>query len=104
MGSSADNTRVARLRRRAAEYLDAGQATAASVALEALLALQPDDDLARLDLALALLHLDRYRDAHAHALAASERHRANPALALPRLEALRVFAEHARHRRCGDAT
>lgn len=68
-----------------------------------MLAQAPDDDHARLDLALALLHLDRYRDAHAHTLAACERAAGDPSLALPRIEALRVFAEHGRMRDIGEA-
>lgn len=88
--------RLERLRRRAASYLEAGQSTAAAAALEALLAEDPHDDRTRLDLSLARLHADRYRDAHTDALRACEHDLADPALALARLEALRSFAEHDR--------
>lgn len=97
------SARLERLRRRATEYAAAGNAAAASMSLETLLAETPEDDAARLDLALALLHLDRYRDAHAHALAACERNPSDPALALTRLEALRAFGEHGRMRAIGHA-
>ena len=88
--------RTERLRRRADEYLRAGQASAAVAALESLLQRAPEDDASRLDLALARLRLDQYCAAHALVLEACERDPGNPALALPRLEALRAFSEHGR--------
>ena len=60
--------RTGRLRRRAATYLELGDHQAAARTLEAVLEACPDDDAARLDLSLALLHGGQYRSARQHAL------------------------------------
>ena len=87
--------RAERLRRRAAAYLAGGLPEAAIASLEQALRHAPDDDHARLQ--LALLKLERGDSAAAHALAleACRQNRPDPRLACERLEALRAFAEHA---------
>ncbi len=86
--------RTERLRRRAATYLELGDHQAAARTLEAVLEACPDDDAARLDLSLALLHGGQYRSARQHALQACIRAPGDPALLGTRLEALRAFSAH----------
>ena len=88
------SARLDRLRSRAAEHLLARQWEPAAARLEALLAELPGDDRARLDLGHAWLCMGRYREARRIVLQACERDRGDPGLAVPRLDALRAFAEH----------
>ena len=87
--------RLERIRRRASAYLNAGDYQAAAKNLESLLAENPGDDAARLDLALLRMHQGRYREAHQLTMRACERDPGNPALLRTRLEALAAFHEHA---------